>query len=533
MHGNEVQEWGERDVAGALPSRFVCWSHQRSRRQLPIVTPQRTDFRLPSHIHTASAVLRALEEDTSAAAGELFLDLVAKYFAATRTGNGQVSTPHSGGELAARFLEVLPRHGRPLAEIVKRLAVDVMADANQLMHPMSLGHQVAAPLPAAVWSESLIGALNQSMAIWEMSPTATVIETQLVRELTGLIGWGQEAGGTFTSGGTEATFTALLAARAHALPDAWQDGVGAEPPVVLCGEHAHYCVSRAVAQLGLGMRAAVVVPSREWKMDTSVLREMLDGLARDGRVVMAVVATAGSTATGSFDDLETIGELCESRGTWLHVDGAHGASALLSPAHSHRVRGLHLARSLAWDAHKMMLMPLAAGMLLVRDEAELSQAFTQHAPYLFHGAHGERVWDQGTRSFQCSRRAEAIKVWVAIQRYGTEGLAALYDRLSESAHQLYELIEERTDFVTLHVPETNILCFRWVGDGALEDAVLDQINLDLRTRYNRAGHGWITTTVLGGRRVLRVTVMNPRTTRAHLASMLDELAREAIVASSR
>jgi L-2,4-diaminobutyrate decarboxylase len=469
----------------------------------------------------------------SSAAGELFVDLVAEYFAATRPGTGQVSTPRSAEELAARFSDALPRHGRPLDEIVKRLALDVVADANLLMHPMSLGHQVAAPLPAAVWSESLIGALNQSAAIWEMSPTATVIETQLVRALAALVGWGEEAGGTFTSGGTEATFTALLAARARAMPDAWEEGVGANPPVVLCGEHSHYSVTRAVAELGLGVRRAIAVPSREWKMDVSALRESLDTLARDGTPVMAVVASAGTTATGSFDDLSVIGPLCEERGIWLHVDGAHGASAMLSPAHRHRVRGLHHARSLAWDAHKMMLMPLAAGMLLVRDEADLAQAFSQHAPYLFHGAHGERVWDQGTRSFLCSRRADAIKVWVAIQRYGVDGIAAIYDRLCDSALSLHELIDARDDFVAVHAPETNILCFRWVGDGSLSDEALDTINLDLRTRYNRGGHGWITTTVLAERRVLRVTVMNPRTTRAHLASLLDEIARDALALGRR
>jgi L-2,4-diaminobutyrate decarboxylase len=481
----------------------------------------------------ASATLLALEEDMSATSGALFVDLVSEYFAATREGTGQVSTPRSADELATRFSDALPMLGRPLAEIVQRLATDIVADANQLMHPMSLGHQVAAPLPAAVWTESVIGALNQSTAIWEMSPTATVIETQLVRALTQLIGWGEQAGGTFTSGGTEATFTALLAARAHAMPDAWQNGVGENSPVVLCGEHAHYCVTRAVAQLGLGTRSALAVPSRDWRMDILVLREMLDALAASGTSVMAVVATAGSTATGSFDDLSAIGALCEARGIWLHVDGAHGASALLSPAHRHRVRGLHYARSLAWDAHKMMLMPLSAGMLLVRDEADLAQAFSQHAPYLFHGTHGERAWDQGTRSFLCSRRADAIKVWVGIQRYGLAGMAALYDLLCASARSLHELIGARDDFVAIHEPETNILCFRWVGDGSLDDRELDAINLDLRMRYNRAGHGWITTTVLGERRVLRVTVMNPRTTRVHLAAMLEELSREALARSGR
>ena len=488
---------------------------------------------MTSHADSSADALRALEEDMHPGAGRLFVDLVAEYFAATRTGSGQVSTPRSAEELAARFENPLPERGRPLEAIARALASDVIADANQLMHPMSLGHQVAAPLPAAVWSESLIGALNQSAAIWEMSPTATVIETQLVRALTARIGWGAEAGGTFTSGGTEATFTALLAARARAIPDAWQEGVGANPPVVVCGEHAHYAVTRAVGELGLGMRSVIMVPSREWRMDIPALREILDSLAARGTAVMAVVATAGSTATGSFDDLSAVGPLCEERGIWLHVDGAHGASALLSPAHRHRVRGLHYARSVAWDAHKMMLMPLAAGMLLVRDEADLTQAFTQHAPYLFHGAAGERAWDQGTRSFLCSRRADAIKVWVALQRYGVAGIAALYDRLCESAQALHALIEARGDFEAMHAPETNILCFRWIGDGAIDDGKLDAINFELRTRYNRAGHGWITTTVIGERRVLRVTVMNPRTTPEHLASLLDELAREAAVIGAR
>jgi len=311
------------------------------------------------------------------------------------------------------------------------------------------------------------------------------------------------------------------------MPDAWENGVGANPPVVVCGEHAHYAITRAVAELGLGMRRAVAIPSRDWRMDVAALEATLDRLAAEGTPVMAVVATAGSTATGSFDDLETIGALCEARGIWLHVDGAHGASALLSEAHRWRVRGLERARSVAWDAHKMMLMPLGAGMLLVRDETDLERAFAQRAPYLFHGAEGERVWDQGTRSFLCSRRADALKVWVALQRYGADGIAALYDHLCATARELYEAIKHRSDFEVLHEPESNILCFRWVGDRSLGEAALDVANRELRERYNRSGKGWITTTVLGGTRVLRVTIMNPRTGREHVERLLDGLAATA------
>jgi L-2,4-diaminobutyrate decarboxylase len=215
------------------------------------------------------------------------------------------------------------------------------------------------------------------------------------------------------------------------------------------------------------------------------------------------------------------------------VDGAHGASALFSPAHRHRLAGIHRARSIAWDPHKMMLMPLTASVVLVRDEADLEAAFSQRAPYLFHANPGDRRWDQGLRSFTCSRRIDAFKVWVAPQRHGTSGIAALYDHLCDNARTLYALIAARPDFAALHEPESNILCFRFVGDGTLSEDRLDTVNLETRELYNRVGTGWITTTTLGGRRVLRVTLMNPRTTYGDLERTVEELAATASSVTTR
>ena len=247
---------------------------------------------------------------------------------------------------------------------------------------------------------------------------------------------------------------------------------------------------------------------------------------------MAVVATAGSTATGSFDELEAIGPLCHERGLWLHVDGAHGASALLSETHRDRLRGLAYARSIAWDPHKMMLLPLSAGVLLVRDEKDLTTAFAQRAPYLFTGDENARQWDQGPRSFQCSRRADVLKLWVAFQRYGVRIMGAIYDRLCEMACSMYEQLEVHPAFEAIHEPESNILCFRWVGDGSFGDEALDAFNRELRESYNRSGDGWITGTNLAGRRVLRVTLMNPRTTKSDVAEIIDGIARQAEVMRS-
>jgi len=478
-------------------------------------------------------ILETLEGDTVAGAGDAIVSLVAEYLAATRDGEGRVSTNRSADELAARFDEPLPRGGMPMTEVARRLRDDVISDANRLYHPMYMGHQVAPPLPVAVWTESLISALNQSVAVWEMSPTATVIEHRVIRWMTDLVGWGEQSGGTLTSGGTEATFTALLAARNTTIPEAWTEGVGATPAVVLCGEHAHYAVSRALGELGLGVRSLVTIPSRDFRMDPAALVSALDDARVAGTAVIAVVATAGSTATGSFDDLEAIGTICSERGIWLHVDGAHGASALLSPTRSAALSGLKHARSLAWDPHKGMLLPIATGMLLMRDRQDMQRAFAQRAPYLFHEQSGPRAWDLGGESFQCSRRADVLKLWVALQRYGADGIGRVYDHLCEVTRHLYDAIVARDDFEALHEPESNILCFRYVGNRSLSSEEIDNLNRELRPSYNRSGRGWITLTVLGGRPVLRVTLMNHRTRAHHTELLLEGLAAEAAVVASR
>jgi L-2,4-diaminobutyrate decarboxylase len=340
--------------------------------------PAKTTIDAPPRTPTPD-ILATIEADCDASVGRAFVAVAADYFAQTRSRDGRVSTAHTPAGLSARFDEPLPRAGRSVEAVIARLRSDVIPDCNRLFHPRYVGHQVSAPLPVAVWMESVISALNQSVAVFEMSPVATVLEHRVINWMCGLVGYREGAGGTMTTGGTEATFTALLAARNAVLPDAWNNGVGSDPPVLLCGEHAHYAVTRAAGELGIGMRNALPVRSRDHRMDVDALRLALETLGRQGKRVLAVVATAGSTATGSFDDLEMIGAICDEHRVWLHVDGAHGASALLSNVHRHRVRGIDRARSIAWDPHKMMLLPLQTGMVLVRNEQDLEGAFSQRA----------------------------------------------------------------------------------------------------------------------------------------------------------
>jgi L-2,4-diaminobutyrate decarboxylase len=463
-------------------------------------------------------LLDLLEADMSEAAGGQFVAAAARYMKASADPDKPVSTRLSPDELAGRFSDELSATGTGIGEIIEKVERDVVQQSNWLYHPRYVGHQVSAPLPAAVWTEPLISALNNSLAVQEMSPALTMVEDQLIRWFCGLAGFA-DGTGTLTSGGTEATFTALAAARAALMPDAWEHGLTGPLPVVLCGEHGHYAITRAVAQLGLGLKRAIAVRSADYRMDVGDLKSKLAQAKSDAIPVMAVVATAGSTATGSFDDLNAIADLCDEYDVWLHVDGAHGASALLSETRRRSVKGIERARSIAWDPHKMMLMPLSAGVLLVRNPADLDAAFQQAAPYLFHASGGKRSRDQGGRSFQCSRRADALKLWISIQRYGTRAFGLLYDHLSDLTEYLHDQVEAHSDFEVMHRPACNILCFRHRGS--------DELNLNLRTTYNTRGTGWITTTLLGGVRVLRVTIMNPRTRRSHIDAMLTELAETA------
>ena len=184
----------------------------------------------------------------------------------------------------------------------------------------------------------------------------------------------------------------------------------------------------------------------------------------------------------------------------------------------------------------MMLLPLAAGMVLTRDEGDLERAFAQQAPYLFHAGKSSRVMDQGIRSFQCSRRADVLKLWFVMQRFGSKGLGQLYDHLCGTARLLYDAIEDRDDFENLHEPESNILCFRCLGEAgkgnrksapADDTKRIDELNRAVRPLYNREGTGWITATTLNGRPVLRVTMMNPRTGAEHVRALLDGIIAKA------
>jgi len=386
------------------------------------------------------------------------------------------------------------------------LARMVARYANQLHHPSYLGHQVCPPFLEAAATDLLISVLNNSNAVSEMSPIGTAIEKEIVRWLADRAGYPETSEGTAVSGGSAANLTGLLAARAR-----WSRENPGRRPRIITSADAHYSIARAAAIMGIPATDVLKVPTdARHRMDVDVLDELL----QTQEPVMAIVATSGSTATGAFDPLVDIVALRDRYRTWLHVDAAHGASVLLSNRLSHLVNGLAHADSFSWDPHKMMWMPLSLGTILVRDGLWLRRAFEADAPYLFHADRaGENI---GEITIQCSKRSDPIKLWLMLKSQGVKPFADTIERVTDLTRYLYERVVASDDFEAVHEPELNIFCFRKRGlDSAQTDA--------LREQLKRSGEAWLTTTVLNGERVLRVTMMNPRTTERHIDAMLDSL----------
>jgi L-2,4-diaminobutyrate decarboxylase len=378
----------------------------------------------------------------------------------------------------------------------------LMENAIQLHHPAYMGHQVCPPFPSAVIADLVISTLNQSTAVFEMSPIGTVIEQEVVRWLADRVGYPLTSLGTAVSGGSAANLTALLAARAR-----WIDsGRAAKRPLILCSADAHYSIARAAAIMGIDV--VKIATDDEHRLDLGALEAAL-GDAGD------VMATSGSTATGAFDDLRAIAALRDRFDTWLHVDAAHGASVVLSDRLRPLVDGLALADSLSWDPHKMLWMSLSLGVVLVREARWLRRAFAADAPYLFNA---ERAGDNiGEVTIQCSKRADAIKLWFTLLTSGTWPFVEAMEHVTDMTRYVYEKVTASDDFEAMHIPAFNIFCFRHRSD--------DETNAALREKLIRSGQAWITSTVLKGQRVLRVTMINPRTERGDVDRMLDAIRR--------
>ncbi len=448
---------------------------------------------------------------------EATLTALEAYYHQSISGQSPVIAQRPLGQLVAELnLEAWTRTGGLTGENLADFVRQYLSTTTRLHHPGYLAHQVAVPHYTGALAALIDGFTNNAMAIYEMGPGAATIEYFMINWLLQKVGW-QPAplppdclgeaypygGGVLTHGGSLANLTALAAARNWIAPEAWEEGNPGDL-VLLASPQCHYSISRAASILGLGQKQlyplavddqGVILPNQLPAAHAQVKKA--------GKRVLAVVASAGNTAAGLYDPLREIGQFCQAHNLWFHVDGAHGASALLSARFKPLLDGVELADSLVWDAHKMLRTPTLCAAVLVRDSRTLDQAFQQDASYLFH-AKEQLGFDFIQRTVECTKAGLGLRLFMVVAALGESGLASYVERQFDLATAAYDYLRQRPGFECAVKPQANILCFRVQGS--------DERQLAIRDQLISQGDFYLSTSDFNGKRYLRLTFMNPGTT---------------------
>jgi glutamate/tyrosine decarboxylase-like PLP-dependent enzyme len=398
-----------------------------------------------------------------------------------------------------------------------RVFGDVLAPACiSVDHPRFLSFVPAAPTEASILFDLVVGASSIYAGSWLEGAGAAFAENEALRWLADLAGMPAEAGGVFVSGGTAGNLSALIAARWR-----WRHRAGGRfdrtRGLMLASSGAH----SSIAAAGRAMDADVVmVPADErGRMDGAALAATVEGLDPvDRERLFAIVTTCGTTNAGVIDDLQGAADVAERLGVWFHVDGAYGGAGLAAPSVRARYAGIERADSYIVDPHKWLFAPFDCCALLYRDPAEAKRAHTQHAEYLdvLHGD-GDTEWNPSDYAHHLSRRARGLPLWFSLATHGTDAYRDAVEETLRVAHAGAALIAAAAHLELVMEPDLSVVLFRRVGwDAAQYQAWSDRL-LD-------AGIAFVTPTGWQGETLLRICVVNPRTTVDDIALLVDSLA---------
>ena len=426
----------------------------------------------------------------------------------------------------------LPELGEDAGKVLDEICREMVEQGFHVPSANYFGLMNPTPTYMGVLAEALVAGLNPQLATLARSQLASKIELETVRWIGERVGWPGKFpsgfNGTFTSGGNEANFSGLALALASRFPTTIEDGVasiGAQP-VLYASAESHHSLDKSAGLLGIGRKALRRIEvNDEAQLDPQKLERAITEDHAAGGKPFCVVATAGTTNSGTVDDLIAISEICKRHDLWLHVDGAYGASVIFSDQHRDLVRGIELADSLTIDPHKWLAMPFAAGIILTRHPQVLERAFSVAAPYMPKAA-GAQLPDNSRISTQWTRRMNSLKLWLTLRVHGRKGYEDLIDRQLKLAESFSDWIQTSEDFELAVQPTLPIVTFRLKAAGlspgqlaAGHDRVVEEVTRD--------GSRWISETRLRGQSVLRMMVISYLTEERHLQSLQDALTNAA------
>ena len=452
---------------------------------------------------------------------------------AASLGEAPVTSNAMPQTLKEMFSARMPQIGAPAEEILKEFASKIAPHAMQVPSPHYFGQFNPTPLPIGIWADALCSSLNQNAGAWRNGPTSAMIESQVIRWLCELIGYGDEAFGVLASGGSEANLIALKCARDRVNRDIVRLGMRASQAelTVYASEQCHFSVEKSLDILGLGRESLRKIETDDrFHVRLDRLRAALDQDVAAGRRPCCVIGVAGTTSTGVIDPLPELADLARAYDCWFHVDAAYGGALAFSDLHKSKLSGIATANSITFDPHKWMFVPFSCGAILVRDGGQvLRDSFDMSPEYLseqrgFSDAEYDffRYGQMGTRRFN------ALKLWMCLRFMGRSGYAETTERHIELTQYLAARLDERADFERVGEIETAVCCFRFrpAAVRVLPADAQDRVQQALQQRIERSGRAFFPSTVLHGRRVLRVNVNSYLTEQRHIDDLIESLVAE-------
>jgi aromatic-L-amino-acid decarboxylase len=449
-----------------------------------------------------------------------------------------VAPPATPDELKKLFEEPLPQDGLPAKTILEQYARDVAPHVMQVPSPRYFGQFNPAPLAIGVWADALCSSLNQNAGAWRNGPTSAMIESQVIRWLCELIGYGPEAFGVLASGGSEANLIALKCARDRVSPELTRTGArNGSDLTVYTSEQCHYSVEKSLDILGLGRDSLRKIETEErFHVRLDKLRDTMASDIKEGRRPFCIVGVAGTTSTGVIDDLPALAEIARERDCWFHVDAAYGGALAFSDQHKPKLQGIEVADSITFDPHKWMFVPFSCGATLVRDGAQvLRNSFDMSPDYLAE----DRGFDDAQYDFfrygqMGTRRFNSLKLWMCFKFMGKRGYSQTVDRHIELTEYLAARLDALPEFERVGKVETAVCCFRYLPQRvrAMSPEQQDDVQQRLQQRIERSGKAFFPSTILHGRRALRVNINSYLTEQRHIDDLVELLVSEGAALNS-
>ena len=418
-------------------------------------------------------------------------------------------------ETRQRFHASLPAQPRALASVHASVMQDILPHVVGNTHPRFMGWVHGGGTPIGMLADMVAGGLNANVGGRDQMPLE--VEAQVLRWMRELFAFPASASGVFVTGTSMANYMGLLVALTHTLGASYRrTGLGERGAslIAYCSAATHNSVARAMSMAGLGSNALHRIPvDASQRMDIKALQRQIGMDRAAGRHPFLVIGSAGTVDVGAIDQLTSIADIAAREKLWFHVDGAYAALGMLAPDVAPLLAGIERADSLAFDFHKWGQVQYDAGFLLVRDGAHHRAAFAASADYLqrdARGLAGGDIWpcDLGP---DLSRSFRALKTWMTFTVLGTEHIGASISQCCRLARKLHDEVEA-SPFLELLAPVAlNIVCFRFVCDGAGHAERADQINRDIVADLHEAGIAVPSTTYVNGHLAIRAAIVNHRT----------------------